>query len=733
MAGAIGRPLDRADGRAKVTGALRYSAEVPYPNLAHAVMVLSTIPSGRIHTIDASAALRQPGVLQVFTHENAPRVTGSKGPKDDNARIIAVLQDDHVRYDRQPVALVVADTLERATDAASLVRVRYGATDAFTRFEHADAFTPANVQHVAAVEDRGDPRGAFAAAPVRVDNVYTTPAEHHNPMEPHATVAAWDGDNLTLHDATQGVFATRKRVAEVFGIPLSHVRVICPFIGGGFGCKGSTWPHTVLAAMAAKALHRPVKLVLDRPQMFGSVGWRPRTEQRVALGAARDGKLVSTIHTAKTNTSVFDIFVEPSTVLTKMLYDVPNLRVAQTLVRMNVSTPTYMRAPGESSGSFALESAMDELAYAAGIDPLELRLRNYAETDPGEKIPFSSKSLRECYRVAAERFGWSRRAAQPRSMRAGDELVGYGMATATYPTNRSMASALVRISADGSAHALAGTQDIGTGSYTVFRQVAADGVGLPFERVHFDLGDTNMPMTPVSGGSQTAASVSSAVFAAAQVARDNVLAFAAADASSPLYGKTSDDVTVQDGRFALKSDPSRGETYAAILTRHPVGEIEGRADSAPAADAKKLHSMHAFGAQFAEVRVDPQLGTVRVARMISAFASGRILNRKTARSQYLGGMTWAIGMALHEVTRMDLRNGRIMNANLADYLVPVHADVPALEAIVVDEEDPYVNPLGVKGIGEIGIVGGAAAIANAVFHATGKRIRDLPIQPDKLV
>ena len=733
MVAAIGAPLRRADGRAKITGAAQYSAEVTYPGLVHAVMVLSTISSGRIASIDASAALRQAGVLHVFTHANAPRIKQSKASKDDTGRILPVLQDAEIRYDREPVALVVADTLERATDAASLVRVRYGSSEAFTRFEHADAFTPASVQHEAAVEERGKPDAAFAAAAVRVDRTYSTPAEHHNPMEPHATVAVWDGDRLTLHDATQGVFATRKRVAEVFDIPLSQVRVLCPYLGGGFGSKGSTWPHTVLAAMAAKALRRPVKLVLDRPQMFGSVGWRPRTEQRVALGASRDGKLVSTIHTAKTNTSVFDIFVEPSTVLTKMLYDVPNLRVAQTLTRMNVSTPTFMRAPGESSGSFALESAMDELAYAVGIDPLELRLRNYAETDPGLRVPFSSKSLRECYRIGAEGFGWSKRAERPRSMHAGNQLVGYGMATATYPTNRSMAAALVRVSADGSAHALAGTQDIGTGSYTVFAQVAADGLGVPVERVRFELGDTNLPPTPVSGGSQTAASVSPAVLAAAQDARNKVLALAAADAASPLYGKGPEDVVVSGGRFALRSDPSRGETYAAILSRHASGEVEGRAESAPSAEAKKQHSMHAFGAHFVEVRVDRQLGTTRVSRMVSAFASGRILNHKTARSQYIGGMTWAIGMALHEETRMDLRSGRIMNANLADYLVPVHADVPALEAIIVDEEDPYVNPLGVKGIGEIGIVGGAAAIANAVYHATGKRIRDLPIAPDKLV
>jgi xanthine dehydrogenase YagR molybdenum-binding subunit len=731
---AIGEPLSRVDGRAKVTGGARYSAEFYVPNLVHAVMVLSTIPSGSIAAIDTSEARHQQGVLAVLTHENAPRVaqhTGAGGGPTD--RNLTILQDAFVRYDRQPVAVVVADTFERATDAAALVKIRYTRDRAVTAFRDADSYTPNNVHQEPSVVVRGTPEAALAAAPVRIDYVYSTPVEHHNPMEPHASVAEWNGEMLTIHDATQGVFGTRKRLAQIFGLPLSSVRVICPFVGGGFGSKGSVWPHAALAAMAAKAVGRPVKLVVTRPQMFGSVGYRPRTVQRVALGATHGGKLLSTIHTATTQTSVFDEFVEPSTVLTKMLYDVPNLRVAQTLVRLNASTPTFMRAPGESSGSFALESAMDELAYAVGLDPLDLRLRNYAERDPGLGVPFSSKSLRECYRVAAERFGWASRSPQPRSMRAGDMLVGYGMATATYPTNSSKASALVRIAADGSALAQAGTQDLGTGAYTIFTQVAAEGLGMPVARVRFELGDTNLPMTPVSGGSQTTASVGPAVYAAARDARRKTLAFASADPNSPLYGAAESNVTVHGGRFALRSDPARGETYAQILARHPSGEIEGRAANTPDAAEKKAYSMHAFGAQFAEVHVDPELGTVRVVRMTSAFAAGRIVNRKTAHSQYIGGMVWSIGMALHEVTRTDPRNGRIMSANLAEYLVPVNADVPNLEAILVDEEDPYVNSLGVKGIGEIGIVGGAAAIANAVYHATGKRIRDLPIQPDKLV
>jgi len=729
----VGDPLDRVDGRAKVTGRARYAAEMPLAGLVHAVMIESTVANGTILEIDTAAAQRQPGVLRVLTYENAPKAEQHK-KNGMTERNLALLQDRLVRYDRQPVALVIADTFERATDAATLVRVRYDAAPPVLRIEHATGYHPTHSHgEEPSVYARGDVDGAFAAAPVKLDNVYSTPVEHHNPMEPHATIAQWDGDYLTVYDATQGVFSTRSRLADAFGLPQSNVRVICPFVGGGFGSKGSTWSHTVLAAMAARAVARPVKLVVTRPQMFGSVGYRPQTIQRIALGAGHDGKLVSVLHEVRSQTSTFDEFVEPSAELTKMLYDAPNVRTINTLVQLNLGTPTFMRAPGESSGSFALESAMDELAYAINLDPIELRLRNYAETDLSTSLPFSSKSLRECYRLGAEKFGWAARSSQPRSMRADGLLVGMGFATATYPTNRSAASALVRVAADGSAHVFAGTQDLGTGAYTVFTQVAADALGIPVAQIRFELGDTNFPKGPNSGGSQTTASVGSAVNAACLAAREKLAALAAADAASPLFGRSIDAIAARDGRLFLRDDPAAGETIAAILGRHPAGEVEGRADAAPG-DEKKTYSMHAFGAQFAEVRVDPDLGTVRIAKMVGAFASGRILNAKIARSQYLGGMVWGIGMATHEITRTDMRSGRIMNANLAEYLVPVNADIPpAFEAYIVPEEDAHVNPIGVKGIGEIGIVGAAAAIANAVYHATGKRVRDLPIQPEKLV
>jgi xanthine dehydrogenase YagR molybdenum-binding subunit len=550
-------------------------------------------------------------------------------------------------------------------------------------------------------------------------------------MEPHATIARWDGAALTVYDANQGVFPARARLAETFGLPAQNVTVITKFVGGGFGCKGSQWPHTILAAMAAKLTGRPVRIELWRPQMWGSVGYRPPTVQRVALGAHADGTLTSQVHEVISQTSMFDEFVEPSGQLTTMLYASPALRVTHRLTRLNAATPTYMRAPGESTGSFALESAMDELAYATGLDPIELRLRNYAAEDPTKQIPFSSKSLRECYAAGATAFDWKRRLPQPRSMRDGRYLIGLGMATATYPTHRSPAAAVARLDPDGSAVIRSGGVDIGTGAYTVFTEVAAQALGIPAARIRMELGDSRFPMAPVAGGSQLTASVGSAVRLAALDARQKVIAEALAHSASPLHGATADELDVHDGRVFVRSQPSRGETVAAIVAR-AGGPIEGTAQAKPGSEAQE-YSMHAFGAQFAEVRVDPALGEVRLIRQVGAFAAGRIVNAKTARSQFMGGIVFGAGMALMEQTRMDQRSGRIMNANLAEYLVPVNPDIGDVEIIMIPEDDPHVNEIGVKGIGEIGIVGAAAAIANAVYHATGKRIRDLPIAPEKLL
>jgi xanthine dehydrogenase YagR molybdenum-binding subunit len=573
--------------------------------------------------------------------------------------------------------------------------------------------------------------GGLARAAVKVDHTYRTPLENHNPMEPHATIASWDGYLLTLYDSTQNVTGVRKMAAKTFGMKQEDVHVVSPFVGGGFGSKGTTWSHVMLAALAARVAGVPVKLAVERTQMFGPVGARPMTEQRLQLGAARDGKLTAQVHhTICSNAFVAD-FSEPCSTITRALYQSDSLQTTQRIASMHLGAQTYMRAPGESSGSFALESAMDELAYALRIDPVALRLQNYADKHPEKDQPFSSKSLRECYRVGAERFGWAKRNPAPRSMRVGNTLVGWGMATATYPANRQKAKASAVIRADGTALVQSGTHELGTGAYTIMTQIAADALGLPVGQVTFELGDSRMPEAPVSGGSQTTASVGPAVHAAATAARDGLIAIAIADTASPLAGSSASDIIAADGWLSHRNDPARRERFAAIVQRHGA-DVKVHSEAAPG-DEKKQYAMHAFGAVFVEVHVDADLGTVRVPRVVGVYGVGKLMNAKTGHSQLVGGVVWGIGMGLMEKTEIDGRTGRAVNANLADYHVPVNADIGAIDVSVVEEHDPYINALGAKGIGEIGIVGVAAALANAVYHATGKRIRELPITPDKLV
>jgi xanthine dehydrogenase YagR molybdenum-binding subunit len=733
----IGQPLNRTDGIAKVTGAARYAAEHPLPGMTHAVMVTSTIPSGRVVGIDTRAADEVPGVLFIMTHENAmqlPEKTRSGKLSPPIGRVLSLLQYDAVHYNNEPVAVVVADTLEHARDAAARLRIDYEISPAITDFEEAKNAThpPEKVLTETTDTKRGNLQAGLLSAAQTVDGTYTTPFANHNPIEPHATIAAWNGDKLSLYDSTQYIMGVRNTVAGTLGIPPENVSVQCPYVGGGFGCKGSVWSHVVLAAMAARQVGRPVKLVLDRNQMFGPVGARPIAEQRLRLGAMSDGRMTGSSHDVVAYTSVIEDWIEPCALVTRMLYDCPNQETTHRLARMNLGTPTFMRAPGESTGSFALESAMDELAYALNMDPLQLRLQNYAESDPGKQLPWSSKSLRQCYELGAERFGWSRRSPQPGSMREGSTLVGWGMATATYPTNRSPASATASINPDGSAVVRSATQDLGTGTYTVMTQVAADGLGLPVDKVCFELGDSSFPVAPVSGGSTTVASVAPAVYAAATAAKSKLIGIAVADERSPLYGANADEVVVENGAAYLLTEPSKRETVAAIVQRHGKGPVDATADAAPG-DEKTKYSMHAFGAVFVEVHIDEELGEIRVPRVVGTYGVGKLMNRKTGHSQLMGGIVWGISLALLEKTVMDSRTGRAVNGNLAEYHVPVNADIGTIDVAVVDEDDPHVNPLGAKGIGEIGITGVGAAIANAVYHATGKRIRNLPITLDKLL
>jgi xanthine dehydrogenase YagR molybdenum-binding subunit len=741
---AIGKPIDRVDGRRKITGAAKYAAEFRHDRLAHAVLVQSTIAKGRIAALDTAAARRAPGVITILSHETMPKLKGAPGgPKAKPLETGKMgedrlpFSDDVIHYAGQHVALVVADTLDHARHAASLVKVRYREEKPALTIAEAEstAYSPKASFGRPLQHQRGDVEAALAAPGViKIQQTYTTPVETNNPMEPSATVAVWNGDRLTVADSTQAVMGTRAVLAQAFGIPKENVRVLCPFTGGGFGCKGFQWPHTMLAAMAARVTRRPVQLNLTRQQMFTSTGHRPPTVQTIALAAGRDGKLTAIRHETLQPTSPTTEFIEPCGLTTsKLLYSCENVAIPHRLVKVNIAPPTPMRAPGDCPGSFALESAMDELAYELGIDPLELRLRNYAEKDEGEGKPWSSKHLRECYQRGAEMFGWSRRNPKPGSTKDGGLLVGWGMATALYPGNRRPASARARLTPDGRALVQAATQDLGTGSYTVFTQVAADALGLPVERVTFELGDSEFPDAPTSGGSNSAASVSEAVYQVGGAIKAKLAAIATSDPESPLAGLQADQLAMTGGRLVLAADPSRGLAFTDLIARSRMPAIEAEVHVKPEDEKTKKHSIHSWGAQFCEVKIDPLLPRVQVTRWVSVIDVGRVLNTKLSRSQVMGGVTMGIGMALMEHTVYDPRTGRPVTDNFADYLIPVNADFGSFDVEFLSYPDPVINTLGCRGVGEIGITGVAAAIANAVYHATGKRVRDLPITIEKLI
>jgi xanthine dehydrogenase YagR molybdenum-binding subunit len=736
----IGQPQNRVDGRAKVTGAAKYAAEYNVTGLAYGVVVSSAIAKGKITAIDTSAALAVDGVLQVFTHENAPRLAWlSRSYKDGVAppgTPFRPLHDEHIVYSGQPVALVVADTFEAARYAATLVRIDYSIevheTDLTVARENAYKPPKKRSGIPAPSKARGDAAGAFESAAVKHSAEYRHSIEHHNPMEMHASTVVWEGDGrITVYDKTQGAPNSQQYITKVFGFSEDQVRVVASYVGGAFGSGLRPQYQLFLAVLAARELERSVRVTLTRQQMF-SFGYRPDTIQQVTLGATPHGALESITHEALANTSRFEDYQENIVNWSGALYRCDNVRYAYELAQLDCYTPIDMRAPGGVTGVYAIEAAMDELAHAAGIDPLELRLRNYTDTDQNEALPFSSKALRECYAQASQKFGWEKRSPAPRSMREGKSLIGWGMATGIWEVMREKASARAVLTAAGKLEVASATTDIGTGTYTIMSQIAADSLGLAIEDVTFMLGDSSLPPAPIEGGSWTAASVGSAVKEACDAVRGRLYRYARELDDSPFADSHIEDVTFTEGRLRLTRDPSIALSISEVMRHANVATIEEEVSSAAGKESKQ-YAMYVHSAIFAEVRVDEDFGTIRVTRVVNAVAGGRILNPKTARSQILGGVVWGIGMALHEETFTDHNLGRFMNHNYAEYHVPVNADVHEIEVIFVDERDEVVNPLGAKGLGEIGIVGTAAAIANAVFHATGKRVRHLPITLDKLL
>jgi xanthine dehydrogenase YagR molybdenum-binding subunit len=734
----IGKEMSRVDGVAKVTGKAKYAAEFRAPNLAYGFVALASIAKGTIQSIDTTEAEKSGGVVRVFTHLNTPKFgpkppveeAPPRGTQPEEDKSFRALQSNRIFFNMQPVALVVAETYEQARFAARLIKVTYNAEKHVTDTEavRGSARVPPRVPDVR----RGNPEEAMRNAPVRIEAEYRIPIEHHNPMEPHAAVAVWQGDKLTIFDKTQNVYGVREHLAASFGIPPENVNVVSPFVGGAFGSSLRPNYYPALTAMAARELKRPVKLVYTRTQMFTGHGYRPYTIQKIALGADASGKLSSMIHEAVHNTSSFEVFNDGTTNFTRQVYACPNLYAPVKVADTDLNTPTWMRAPGAVSGMFALECAMDELAYSLKIDPLELRLINYAELDPESGKPWSSKALRECYRLGAEKFGWSKRKFEPRSMRDGRLLVGWGTATGVWGAFQREATAAITLRADGTAHVASATSDIGPGTYTVMTMIAAEYLGLSAEKVQFELGDTKFPRAPSQGGSQTTSSVGSAVMGASLAIGAKLLSLARKDPSSPLSGAIGADVEMLDGRLQLKADRSRFVDIAEVMRRNGLTEVTETYTSRPSPE-RQNYALLAHGAQFVEVKVDPDLGTVRVTRAIEVSACGKIINPKASHSQEIGGIVWGIGMALTEATEIDHRFGRIMNPNLQHYHVPVNADIHQISTEFIEEDDRIVNPLGVKGMGELGMVGIPAAIANAVFHATGRRVRDLPITPDKLL
>ena len=731
----IGQPLTRREGVSKVTGGARFAADNHPDGMLYAALAVASIARGRVTSLDVAAAKAHPGVIEVMTPQNVPQL--AKSPDDKDGMFIFrldLLQNDGVRYAGQSIAVVIAETLEAATEGVALLNPQYQEDPARIGLE-GDIFVPDAVGAGSPTkEGTGDVKAGMSAAVQHVDSIYETAPQYHNAMEPHAIVASWDGAKLTIDTPSQGMSIAQGRLAGLFGMDPKNIMIRSPYLGGGFGSKGLISGPQVLGVMAAKLVNRPVKLVLRREQMFGPVGHRGATRQTVRLGADGDGVLTAIDHHTTTTSSTFDDFFEAAGLVARHLYASPAISTTHDAVRNDIGTPLFMRAPGEAPGSVALESAMDELAYKYGMDPLAFRLKNYAEVEPITGKPFSSKALKDCYAQGAERFGWKDRPIEPRLMRDADGLlVGWGLGTATFPAFMFQAQATAVLRADGSARVAIGAHDMGQGAWTSLAQISADSLGVGYDEVDFAMGSSDLPSGGMAGGSAGTATCATAIHNAGQDIVAQLAALATGDQRSPLFGAGNAGFALRGGRLVRQDDETRGEHVTDILARAGKSSIDGNGSAAADPAVQQNYAMHAHGAVFAEVKVDPDLGQVRVTRLVGAFAAGTIVNPRLVRSQLYGGMIWGVSFALHEHAAFDRRSGRPMNPSLAEYHVPVNADVPSIEAILVDEHDAHVNALGIKGVGEIGITGSAGAVANAVWHATGVRVRDFPITLDRLL
>lgn len=701
--------LSRVDGRLKVTGGAKYSAEYNVKGLTYGVLAGSTITKGTIKTLDIKQAERAPGVLAVITYLNCPNVPGYHIDNPPPKGPLKIFYDNQIYFNGQPIALVIADTIERAVFAASLVKAEYNKEQHQTDLKSniSNGVLPHNSKdYVRGQED------AYKSAPIKMEQEYILPTEVHNPMELHAIIARWDADDkITVWDKTQGIKSTQRSISTAFKLPPDNVQVNAPFVGGAFGSALRTWPHEIAAVIGAKVVKRPVKLVLSRADMFTSVGYRPYTWQKIGLGATADGKLVGITHEAAGQTSVYEDFTEGAVNISQLMYACPNVNTRYKLVSLNVNTPTPMRGPGEATGAYALESALDELSYALNIDPIELRLRNYADTDPLSGKPYSSKFLSDAYKLGADKIGWSDRKQIPGSTKKDGWLVGYGMGAGMFGAYRSNATVTARMMADGKLILQTSVTDIGPGTGTAMVSIASERMGIPADKIRFDMGDSSLPPSPTQGGSQITSTVGSAVYDACNALKDKF---------KQLAGSTGTDGSADN------------PDYVQLLKQHNLPSLEVTTLSKGGADLQKYAS-YSWSVHFIAVRVNPATGVIKIDKAVSVADAGHIVSPKTAASQIKGGAVMGIGMALMEEAVIDHRYGRLVNNNFADYHMPVHADIPQVEALFVNKPDPYLNPMGAKGMGEIATIGVAAAVANAVYNATGKRIRELPITPDKLI